>query len=366
MATEGSGADYQLVWPRRLFQSEAAALVNNTGKLDDWDGRCELLLEDAFAGIAPRDDFLAESSSLTGQFIIKDRKAFLIKLLRRASYLAEAATGRTPYWSERRLSTRPGALSLSATVREFDRVVQEFVTRGYFENAFDKDCVDAPAQVDPSAILEREIGVPDLWPLSPSHLIKNPDLFCDVIELLHDLVARPRNRHLHNYAGCGWHYSAFSLEAGRALYRWRVNRILDRSDLGLRLADEGEDAGRLVAVTDLARTELVASMASRTDSQTGDVVRHAIALFRGREASEHEKRSAVVALASILEERRTLLKAELVSKDEAALFEIANRFALRHRNDAQQADYEPIFLDWLFWWYLATIELTDRVLARGE
>ena len=22
------------------------------------------------------------------------------------------------------------------------------------------------------------------------------------------------------------------------------------------------------------------------------------------------------------------------------------------------------FLDWVFWWYLATIELTDRILAR--
>jgi hypothetical protein len=176
----------------------------------------------------------------------------------------------------------------------------------------------------------------------------------------------PRDSHFHSYSGCGWHYSAFSLDAGQVLYRWRVNRLLDRSELGLRLADEGDDAGRLVAVTDLARTDLASSMVSRTDRGTGDVVRHAIALFRGRDASEHEKRSAAVALAGVLEERRALLKAELMSKDEGALFEIANRFAVRHRNDAQQADYDPAFLDWVFWWYLATIELTDRILARGE
>jgi hypothetical protein len=58
------------------------------------------------------------------------------------------------------------------------------------------------------------------------------------------------------------------------------------------------------------------------------------------------------------------LKTELVSNDEGALFQIANGFAVRHRKDNQRTDYDPVFLDWLFWWYLATIELTDRILAR--
>jgi hypothetical protein len=82
--------------------------------------------------------------------------------------------------------------------------------------------------------------------------------------------------------------------------------------------------------------------------------------------SEHDKRSAAINLAGVLEERRALLKAEMATKDEGALFEIANRFAIRHRNVTQQADYDPAFLDWVFWWYLATIELTDRILARQE
>jgi hypothetical protein len=200
--------------------------------------------------------------------------------------------------------------------------------------------------------------------LQADRLTADQDLFCDVIEVLHDVVARPRARTMHGYSGCGWHRSAFSLEAGQVLYRWLVNRVLDRSDLGLRLADEGEDAGRLVAVTDPARMELAASMAGRTDPGTGDVVRHAIALFRGRSATEHDKRSATVALAGVLEERRQLLKAEVLSRDEGALFQIANQFAIRHRRDDQRPDYDPAFLDWIFWWYLATIELTDRILER--
>lgn len=364
MTTDGGGADYQLVWPRLLFQNETAALVNNT-KLDDWEARCALLLEDAFIGAAPRDDFLYEDHA-------DHQKIFLVNLLRRAHLLREARTGRTPYWSERQRSSRPGAdHPLARAVREFVTVVGDLEARGYFENAFDtqlppgnKDCVDAPEEADPSALLECEIGVADLWPLRPDRLIEDRDLFCNVVEVLHDLVARPRGRTFHS--GCGWHYLAFSLEAGRAVYRWQVNQVLDRSDLELRLADEGEDAGRLVAVTDPARMDLASSMAGRTDPRSGDVVRHAIALFRGRNASEHEKRSGVVALAGVLEERRALLKAELIRKDEAVLFDIANNFAIRHRRDGQRADYDPAFLDWVFWWYLATIELTDCILAREE
>ena len=81
-------ADYQLIWPRRLFQAETAALVNNT-KIDDWADRCELLLEDAFLGSAPRDDFRA----IPGQ-----EHDFLIKLARlggarEAGYALSAAPG---------------------------------------------------------------------------------------------------------------------------------------------------------------------------------------------------------------------------------------------------------------------------------
>jgi hypothetical protein len=277
------------------------------------------------------------------------------------------AAGRPPYWSERQRSKRPGVVSLAGTIREFVRVVDDLDRRGYFEEAFDKDCVDGPADLErPSRLIAREIGVADLWPLSADRLMEDRDLFCDVIEVLHDFAARPRARTMHGYGGCGWHYSAFSFEAGQVVYRWRVNRVLDRSDLGLRLADEGEDAGRLVAATDPARTELAVAMAGRTDAGTGDVVRHAIALYRSRSASEHDKRSATVALAGVLEERRALLKAELMSKDEGALFQIANQFAIRHRRDDQRPDYDAAFLDWVFWWYLATVELTDRILAREE
>ncbi len=139
---------------------------------------------------------------------------------------------------------------------------------------------------------------------------------------------------------------------------------MEHSDAGLRLADDGEDMGRLVASTDAARTDLATAMAVRTDPSTGDDVRHALALFRSRAATEPEKRSAIVTLAGVLEERRQLLKEQLARRDEGALFQIANQFALRHRRADQLADYDAAFLDWVFWWYLATVELSDRLIER--
>jgi hypothetical protein len=90
-----------------------------------------------------------------------------------------------------------------------------------------------------------------------------------------------------------------------------------------------------------------------------------VTLFRSRTADRETKRSACVALAGVLEQRRRLLKAELLRRDEAALFQIANEFAIRHRAANQCGDYDDAYLDWVFWWYLATIELTNQLLARA-
>jgi hypothetical protein len=357
-------ADYRLRWPVALFRMETAALVNDQDRLNDWSGRCELLLEDAFVGGVPKDDFLATSEQTSfGSRAADDRKAFLVNLLRRADRLPEA-TVRQPYWSERRKGTVPGRIPVGVVTREFVHLVNDLELRGYLEHTFGKECVDAPSDVDRADVFETELGIPDLWPLTAHRLAKNKDIFYDVIEVVHDLVARPRTRSLHSYAGCGWHHGDFSIDAGRVLYRWQVNRLLARSDLALRLAEDGEDAGRLIAGTDDARAELSHAMAARTDEGTGDRVRHALALFRARGATEHDKRSAAVVLAGVLEERRRLLKKELLSKDEGALFAIANQFAIRHHRDDQRPNYDPIFLDWVFWWYLATVELTDRLIAR--
>ncbi|MGH9262578.1 MAG: hypothetical protein ACRD08_22195, partial [Acidimicrobiales bacterium] len=269
---------------------------------------------------------------------------------------------RRPYWTERRTGTAP-RLDASAVRTGLARVVEDLYDHGYFEQDMPRHCPDdRDSGVDPDEILTGRLGRAGLWPLRPGDW--DDDTFFDLIEAFHDFAARPQRGEWHRWNNCGWHVFDLDRRSGQRVYRWKVNDLLGRSEVPYRLAEAGEDIGRLVAVTGDARDDLAATMAARTDRDTAGDVRHALKLFRARAATEQDKRSAIVALAGMLEERRQLLKAELLTKDEAALFQIANQFAIRHHNGQQKADYDPVFLDWVFWWYLATIELTDRILDR--
>jgi len=75
-------------------------------------------------------------------------------------------------------------------------------------------------------------------------------------------------------------------------------------------------------------------------------------------------RNAIVNLAGVLERHRELVKATFARKDKAALFEIANKFDLRHRDAGQRGDYDLDFFEWLFQWYLATVTLVVRRLDQ--
>lgn len=375
--------DFVLRWPVESFKQRAATLLNERSE-SQWTDRVECFLEDTFVNDTARERFQEKSKLCvkdpwtvpvsqaspwdTSKPALADNARFLADLLKRADSFHHPGV-RRPYYSERRTGSHPRALGLRASILEFRQLVHDLDGRGYFAMRLGIDCPDDPDLIDPVHVVEMQSGRPGLWPIEVDALVSTsgePDDFLDLVEVLHDLVAQPRRRSFHGWSGCTWHYSDFSISTGRQIYRWSVNRILNASDLGLRLAEEGEDQGRLVARTDEARTELTRRMAARTDTSTGDRVRHAMALFRSRGATEHEKRSACIALAGILEERRDLAKGYLHRKDEGALFHIANGFAIRHQDAKQLGDYDAMFLDWVFWYYLATVELTDRLLVRTD
>jgi hypothetical protein len=372
--------DYQLQWPRSLFVAEAEKLLSRRDQ-SDWDERCALLLEHAFVSDyegGPSSEFrevpvgVDTSTTWAPWDNVPEppegslRQKFLRDLMNEADQLAEDGSHRRPYWRERKAGQRAVAvLDRPAVVREFISLVGEFEEAGYFEKRFGKDCVDDPRDYSAGPLLHRELGVEGLWPLRPNLLTKDIDLFFDVIEFLHDQVARPTSRYFHSFSGCGWHNETFEVKPGRVAYRWRVNKFLERSDLGLRLADEGEDVGRLVTVADDARADLVQAVVARDDGGPADQVRHALTLFRARGADRNQKRSAVVALALVLEERRyNVLEEALSKKDSGALFHIANGFHIRHQKADQKPDYDDFYLDWIFWLYLASIELTNRIIDK--
>ena len=85
-----------------------------------------------------------------------------------------------------------------------------------------------------------------------------------------------------------------------------------------------------------ARNDLVARTIEGADETTRDPIQHAVAMFGKRGVTTEEKRSACVTLAGVLELHRQLLQGRLYSRDEVALFQIANQFDLPHRSASQR------------------------------
>lgn len=359
-------ADYELAWPPDLFAAEARRLL---GRPRLGRPSVDLLLREAF-----RDENVAEdlTTSLTSTdpwgagVKSPSLREMLSELAETAHHLRQSAAPR-PYWPQRQGQQAPGSyLDVPGVRRTFASLVDDLERQGYLDQVFPRPCVDDQEMREPdhAAELEKRLGIGGLWPLTPDKW--DDSTFYGLVEVYHDLVSRPRERHYHDYGMCGWHYSHFSATAGREVYRWKVNELLQVGSIGYRLADSGEDQGRLVAIFDDGRAALLAEAISQAPPDTATRVQHAIALFRRRDATVEDKRSALITLAGILEERRQMIKAELGSADEAALFQIANKFSIRHQNKDQQANYDPAFLDWMFWWYLGTVELTNRILRRQQ
>jgi hypothetical protein len=254
----------------------------------------------------------------------------------------------------------------------FVYLVEGLVDAGLWAESFGLDCPDGvgdpakPPDVQIEDMLGHHIGIEETWPLRRSEPNWSRDDFYDLVEVLHDVASMPSTWSSHHYGGCVGHAGGFSPAVGQALYRDRVNALLGRSDLGVRLADSGEDQGRLVLVSGGGLDEALVEAVAVTPAEHVDEVRHAVALFRARDRDPVSMRSAIVTLAGVMERHRAMLHAELFSGDENALFEIANKFGLRHRKPDQRTDYDTPFLEWIFHWYLATVALLGHLTEERQ
>ena len=65
-----------------------------------------------------------------------------------------------------------------------------------------------------------------------------------------------------------------------------------------------------------------------------------------------------------IEYLRPKVKALLTSKDEGDLFNIVNNFGVRHPNELQKTSYDAVWLNWMFYFYLATVHTLLRKIGR--
>ena len=340
----------RLKWPVAIFVAELRALSG-----DELPVR--VLLRDAFA-----TDALSERGDV-GVGLEEE-------LLRRADELVEVGSRR--YYLQRRAGqVPPTEPDWAAASDAWTLYVTGLETAQWLDRVLGKDCPDRRRPASAGQVVSQEVGFSAPWPPDfQFHAPEFHDLFGDppvheflsVVEWVGDHVARPRHwSREHDFSGCGMHFSTFGVQTGRALYRLRVNEIFTQYGIPFEIATGGEDDGFVVDRIDPVRAELIATVTQSATEVDATTLEHAVAQFRSRGATRDDKRAAVLALARLVESERVLLKRTLFRKDEGALFDIANNFDLRHKTASQQDDYPVEYLDWIFWWYLATIELFQRL-----
>lgn len=360
VATDFVGvAAYKLRWPADLFVKEVRLLLDRSdesARTDDWKSEVVTLLGQAFTSEIPSEDF----TSVSWVSVPRDTPVVERPGVRWLQELADTADsqpiGPKPYTSQSGpVVVNEPESSLPAIVDRVRSLLQELHRDNYFAQALGYESVEIPTDR-----IEKEFGNLLDYRLSwtaPSTSYSEFQLY-DIIEVFHDLAVRPTR--IYTYSHGGYVIQAYSGPSGQALYRWRMNQLLDTTTLSYRIAETGPDTGRVVAKAPDELNELISEVVAE-GAPKRDETSEAIALFRDRNATRSQRRSAIVTLAGILEERRNLLKKHLFSKDDGALFRIANEFDLRHQRADQRSDYDEAFLEWVFYWYLATIQLSDRL-----
>jgi hypothetical protein len=171
-------------------------------------------------------------------------------------------------------------------------------------------------------------------------------------------------RHYHDFSNCGWHCHTFDREAGRAEFRERINELLQPYENGFELSDAGE----VLVLGDPGLGPLhEAPLPTSDPDNVGARVAAAQVKFRRHHSTLSDRRDAIRDLADVLEFLRPQLDGVLTNKDDAALFNIANNFAIRHHNEKQQSTYDkPIWYSWIFYFYLATIHAAVRLIDKKK
>ncbi|MGA7563673.1 MAG: hypothetical protein WBW55_10745 [Desulfobaccales bacterium] len=194
------------------------------------------------------------------------------------------------------------------------------------------------------------------------------DHIFDVIEVLFDHISKPGEWvSMTDDTGFNYHdYDSYDDAQGQAEFREMANIFLCDYKTGYELDKNGFI---LAKGTHGLQHILDAEIEPYDEVNVDRKVLDAIQKWRNRHLNISERRLAIRELADVFEWLRKSKKLDKVlkRKDEAALFEIANSFAIRHHDPKQKRDYdEAIWYSWIFHFYLATYHLVIRLLKREE
>jgi hypothetical protein len=194
------------------------------------------------------------------------------------------------------------------------------------------------------------------------------DHIFDALEFLHEHTSKP-GKWVRCYTDDGdeyYGYEGYDEEAGRTELRERANRFLMDYPPGYELTADGNVA---TLGTDGLQYILKAEIIPYDELNVDSKVRGAIDRWRNRRVSREDKKQAIRDLADVFEwlKKTGRLGKVLDNKDESAIFDLANNFAIRHHNPKQKANYDKeIWFSWIFHFYLATYHAAIRLLVKRE
>jgi hypothetical protein len=260
-----------------------------------------------------------------------------------------------------------GKFNLPMLRKLFHSLCDSLRHRGYFQEYFGCTC-DANNAVrgkvdDVNAFVFRRLKKQALWPPYQHAASWTEEDIFDLIELLYECVSKGVGTYTEAW-NCEGHFEIFNRSLGQQVFREETNDILGDYGTGFCLNKDGEIA-HLPAdgMADLENAPLPES-SGRAVIEKVDAARRR---FRNRGATWDERRAAVRDLADALEYLREEAKNHLLNKDERDLFELANRFGIRHHDKAQQTDYDrDIWFSWMFYYYLSTIHALSRMIERNR
>mgnify|MGYP001394864563 CR=1 FL=1 len=267
------------------------------------------------------------------------------------------------YYSSR---NKNKSTDISKVYQQLQSLFEYFKSKDFFVEKLNIKFDNIPDEVNHKAMFEIKFKP---FPISKwdRYDISEENIF-DTIEFLFDHASKPGEK--------GWFtsetgfnyldYLEFDEEAGREEFRTAVNLIINDYGVGYELTSSGE----ILAKGKEGLEEILDADIPEYDYSNIDLkVKSAIKKWKNRTLSLSERKQAVHDLADIFEwlKKTEKLSEALDSKDERALFEIANNFSLRHHNPNQKQNYDPnIWYSWMFHFYLATYHAVIRTLKKKD
>lgn len=212
----------------------------------------------------------------------------------------------------------------------------------------------------------KHLQLENIWPFDECLPKYDETTFFTVIEFIFDYVSKPVHR-------LG-RIVSFEKEPAQLDYRTRVNEILDlyiyyygsRNRITTKKAFELSEEGEIREKAQEGLEKLLEEIPPTDDSENiDDKIRYAKSRFLRYGATVEEKKEAVRTLGDVLEFLKKS-NIRMPKHDDSDLFHIINRFSIRHHNRLQKSDYTTdVWYDFLFYFFLATIQVLLRLEARN-